>query len=65
VVFVSTRTDDEACSQSEAVNGAGYIPKPVLAHQIMLTALTFIVRARLDQLSPISTTQADAEPVMA
>jgi len=32
-----------------AFGGSGFIPKPVLSSQITLTALTFILRSRLNQ----------------
>jgi hypothetical protein len=41
--------------------GCGLIPKPVLASQITLTALTFILRARFNKLlSPAPAPEAAA-----
>jgi len=37
---------------AEAAGGCGFVPKPVLSSEIMLTALTYILRARLEQSKP-------------
>jgi CheY-like chemotaxis protein len=49
IIFVTGQDDTEARSKAVAAGGCGFIPKPVLASQIKLTALTFILRARLDR----------------
>jgi PleD family two-component response regulator len=50
VVFVTSKSNQNALSQAVAVGGNGFIPKPVLSHQIIVTALAFILRARLKQI---------------
>ncbi len=52
VVFVTSHDDPEARSQAVAAGGCGFIPKPVLASQIKLTALTHILRFRLSKPEP-------------
>lgn len=54
VVFVTSHDDSEARSQAADSGGCGFIPKPVLASQITLTALTFILRTRLHQSAPVT-----------
>jgi len=49
VVFITSRDDTQAHSQAVESGGCGLIPKPVLASQITLTALTFILLARFTQ----------------
>jgi CheY-like chemotaxis protein len=60
VVFVTSHSDIEARPQAEAVGGCGFIPKPVLASEIMLTALTFVLRARLNQSAPATAPEETA-----
>jgi CheY-like chemotaxis protein len=48
VVFVTSHDDTEARSKAVTSGGCGFIPKPVLSSQIKLTALTHILRARLN-----------------
>jgi len=60
VVFVTSHDDTEARSQAADSGGCGFIPKPVLASQITLTALTFILRARLNEYAPATATQETA-----
>jgi CheY-like chemotaxis protein len=52
VVFVTSHDDAEARSMALAAGGCGFIRKPVMASQITLTALTVILRSRLNNLSP-------------
>jgi len=52
IVFVASHDDTEARSRAADAGGCGFIPKPVLASQITLIALTFVLRARLDQPAP-------------
>jgi CheY-like chemotaxis protein len=49
VVFVTGQNDLEARSHAARSGGCGFIPKPVLASEIALTALTFALRGRLSQ----------------
>ncbi len=60
VVFVTSHDDTEARSQAADSGGCGFIPKPVLASQITLTALTFILRARLNEYAPATATEETA-----
>ena len=59
VVFVTGHNDMDVRKQADAAGGCGFIPKPVLSSEITLTALTFILRARLDRFK----TPQSAEPV--
>jgi len=52
VVFITGYDDIHSRTQAAVSGGCGLIPKPVLASQITLTALTFILRARLNQPAP-------------
>ena len=52
IVFVTSKSSQNSRSQAVAVGGNGFIPKPVLSHQIIVTALAFILRARLKQIQP-------------
>jgi CheY-like chemotaxis protein len=52
IVFVTSKNSQNSRSQAIAVGGNGFIPKPVLSHQIIVAALTFILRARLKHLEP-------------
>jgi len=52
VVFVTSHNDMESRSQAVVSGGCGFIPKPVLASQITLTAFTFLLRARLNKSEP-------------
>jgi CheY-like chemotaxis protein len=51
VVFVTGYDDLEARSQATTSGSSGFITKPASPSEISLTALTFIVRARLSQLA--------------
>ena len=52
VVFVTGYDDLHSRKQAAVVSRCGLIPKPVLASHITLTALTFILRARLNEFAP-------------
>lgn len=52
VVFVTSYDDLDSRSNAAASGGCGFIPKQVLASQIKLVALSFILRARLGQRIP-------------
>ncbi|MCL4789652.1 MAG: response regulator, partial [Verrucomicrobia bacterium] len=60
VVFVTSHDDADARSKAVTAGGCGFIPKPVLASQIKLTALTFIMRARLNESRMVSEPVAEA-----
>jgi CheY-like chemotaxis protein len=60
VVFVTSHDDTEARSKAALAGGCGFIPKPVVPSQIKLTALTFLLRARLKQPEPESALQEAA-----
>ena len=49
VVFVTTSDDAHSREQASLSGGCGFIPKPVLSGQITLMAITFILRARLEE----------------
>jgi CheY-like chemotaxis protein len=49
VVFVTSHDGVDSRTQAEAAGGCGFISKPVLASEIMLTGLTWILRTRLGQ----------------
>ena len=49
IVFVTGQNDLEARSNAARSGGCAFIPKPVLASEITLTALTFALRGRLRQ----------------
>ena len=53
VVFVTGHSDMDSRDQATISGGSGFIPKPVLPAEIRVTALTFCVRARLEQLKPV------------
>ncbi len=48
VIFVTSQNDTDSRAQAVASGGCGFIPKPVLPAEIMLLALTHIVRSRLE-----------------
>jgi CheY-like chemotaxis protein len=48
VVFITSHDDAEARSKAVVSGGCGFVPKPVLASQVTLIALTYIIRARLN-----------------
>jgi CheY-like chemotaxis protein len=52
VMFVTGHDDGNARAMAVDAGGCGFIPKPVLPSQITLTALTFMLRARLDASEP-------------
>ncbi|HEX5221067.1 MAG TPA: response regulator [Verrucomicrobiae bacterium] len=47
-VFVTGKNDDQSLSQAMVSGGVGFITKPVVPTQITLTALTFVLRNRLN-----------------
>ena len=47
VVFVTSLDETDSRTKAAASGGCGFIPKPVLPCEIMLLALTYIVRGRL------------------
>ena len=49
VVFVTSQDDTNSRNQAAASGGCGFIPKPVLPCEIMVLALTHIVRSRLER----------------
>jgi CheY-like chemotaxis protein len=49
VVFVTSQDDSNTRDQAAASGGRGFIPKPVLPCELMLLALTYIVRGRLER----------------
>ena len=49
IIFVTSRNDEDARRQAEMVGGNGFIPKPVVPSEIILAALTFTIRARLEK----------------
>jgi len=63
VVFVTSHQEPDARARAEAAGGCCFIPKPVLSSEIMLTALTFILRARLEQSQTPKRTEDAAEAV--
>jgi CheY-like chemotaxis protein len=63
IVFISNH-DDAASREKAALSaGRGFIPKPVFSSQITLTALTSILRCRLEQSGPESVVSAQEELV--
>jgi len=52
VVFITSHNDADSRSQAAVSGGCGFLPKPVLASQIKLMALTFTLRARLNKSEP-------------
>jgi CheY-like chemotaxis protein len=62
VVFVTSHNDMESRSQAVVSGGCGFIPKPVLASQITLTAFTFLLRARLNKSEPAPAPAPEPEP---
>ena len=55
VVFVTSQSDAESREKSVRFGGNGFITKPVLPAEIFLTALTFALRARMDEFAlPLS-----------
>ena len=49
IIFVTSRNDVDLSDKVRAARGCAFISKPVLAGEIMLTALTFVIRVRLGQ----------------
>ena len=52
VVFVTSASDAASRAQAAASGGCGFIPKPVLASQITLLALSYILHGRLGKQIP-------------
>jgi hypothetical protein len=46
-----TALEAKSLEQAMAAGGCGFIPKPVIASEILLTALTFVIRARIAKAS--------------
>ena len=61
-VFVTGHSDLESRSQAARSGGCGFIPKPVLAAEIMVTALTFTMRGRLRLPRPVPALDAFVLP---
>jgi hypothetical protein len=51
-VFVTNHSDLKSRSQATLAGGSGFVPKPVLASEIRVIALTFCLRGRLNLLQP-------------
>jgi CheY-like chemotaxis protein len=49
VVFVTSQDDLDSRTQAAVSGGCGFIPKPVLPFEIMVLALTYTVRSRLER----------------
>jgi DNA-binding response OmpR family regulator len=47
VIFVTSHNDTVSRAQGATAGGCGYIPKPVLASQIALVALSYLLQGRL------------------
>jgi len=47
-VFVTGKNDDLSLAHATLAGGAGFISKPVIPTQITLTAMTFVLRNRLN-----------------
>ena len=52
VVFVTSQGDTASQAQAAVSGGCGFIPKPILASQITLVALSYILRGRLGREIP-------------
>jgi CheY-like chemotaxis protein len=65
VVFVTSQDDTNSRNQAAVSGGCGFIPKPVLPCEIMVLALTHIVRARLEHRSCEPWESADRLPACA
>jgi len=52
VVFITSHSDTASQAQAAVSGGCSFIPKPVLASQITLVALSYIVRGRLGRQIP-------------
>jgi CheY-like chemotaxis protein len=53
VVFVTSHSDTVSRAQAAGCGGCGFIPKPVLASQIILVALSYILHGRLGRQMPV------------
>ena len=53
VIFVTSYDDLDSRVKAAAAGGCGFVPKQVLASQLTLVALSFIVRSRLGRQIPI------------
>lgn len=51
VIFITSQDDQSSRAKAAACGGCGFIPKPVLPCEVLLVALTFIVRGRLLRLN--------------
>ena len=49
MVFVTSHNDSESQARAGFAGSCGFIPKPVLSNEIMVTALTIVLRGRLNQ----------------
>jgi CheY-like chemotaxis protein len=57
IVFVTGQGDEASREQASRSGGNGFIPKPMMAVEIALTALTFALRGRLDKLEALGVLQ--------
>jgi CheY-like chemotaxis protein len=58
VVFVTSRADQESREKAKLAGGSGFITKPILSKEILVTALTFTLRGRLKRQAPHAETVA-------
>ena len=68
VVFVTGADDTASRAQAASCGGCGFIPKPVLASQITLVALSYLLHSRLGRPIPVlgalpSPTGSSPEPI--
>ena len=54
VVFVTGHSDTRSRAEAADAGGCGFIPKPVLASQIALVALSYILHGRLARQIPVT-----------
>jgi len=60
IVFITSHNDQESRVQAALAGGSGFIPKPVLASEIRVAALTSCLRGRLEQLKTTPALEAAA-----
>lgn len=58
VIFVTSHAEQESKDLATAAGGSGFISKPIFSKEILLTALTFTLRGRLQRLKTQSLTPA-------
>jgi CheY-like chemotaxis protein len=56
VVFVTSRADQESREKAKRAGGSGFITKPILSKEILVTALTFTLRGRLKRQTALAET---------